>query len=209
LFTVLGREIPPQDREIDQRAKLYYLSSQITCMNFFVRSGFNRDDNGYIKVPTDPEMCHTAWEKAKRLGVLTNSIRSGMGNLVGYLGQLAVEKAIIGMKVEETYDYDLVCDGRRIEVKTKDRTVPPQPFYECSIAKYNPSQATDYYIFASTYRLPRDYNYSLIYILGYIEPSEYFKKATHLKKGDIDYQNNFTVKADCYNLPIRDLHGFP
>ena len=34
---------------------------------------------------------------------------------------------------------------------------------------------------------------------------EYFNKATFLKKGDIDPSNNYTVKADCYNVPISEL----
>ena len=34
---------------------------------------------------------------------------------------------------------------------------------------------------------------------------EYFKKATFLKKGDVDPSNNYTVRADCYNLKINEL----
>jgi hypothetical protein len=34
---------------------------------------------------------------------------------------------------------------------------------------------------------------------------EYYKNAVALKKGEIDPSNNFTVKADCYNIKISDL----
>ena len=43
------------------------------------------------------------------------------------------------------------------------------------------------------------------WVLGYMEKEEYFNKATLLKKGQVDPSNNFTVKADCYNLPISKL----
>ena len=178
-------------------------------MTLFANPQYNRNENGYIKVPTDPEMCSTAWERAKALGALNHSIRGGTGNLVGYLGQMAVEKAIVGMKREDTYDYDLIYDDngekRTADVKTKDRTIFPLPHYECSISEYNTEQATDYYIFASTYRIVGTYDYSLVFVLGYIEKTEYFKKARFLQKGDIDPSNNFAVRANCYNLAIKDL----
>jgi hypothetical protein len=153
-------------------------------------------------------MQQVARQKAETLGSLKRSITKGKGNLVGYLGQLAVENAVVGMKREETYDYDLVCDGFRYEVKTKDRTVAPLPEYECSIAGYNHSQATDYYIFTSTYRMLGTYIYETVYILGYIHQTEYIHKAKFMKKGDFDPANNFTARADCYNLPISELRSF-
>ena len=35
--------------------------------------------------------------------------------------------------------------------------------------------------------------------------SDYFDDAKFLKKGQVDPDNNFKVKADCYNLPINKL----
>jgi hypothetical protein len=174
----------------------------------FANPAFTKDEHGYIKVPVTEHMLMVAKQKAGTLGVLKNSIRNGSGNVVGYLGQLAVLKAIVGVKHEDTYDYDLVSDGYRYEVKTKDRTVRPLPHYCCSVAKFNCTQHTDYYIFASTYRARGSYDYETVYVLGYIYFSEYFHNATFLKKGDVDPSNNFTVHADCFNLPISKLHLF-
>ena len=39
----------------------------------------------------------------------------------------------------------------------------------------------------------------------WLTKEEYFDKANLLKKGEIDPSNNFTVKADCYNLKISEL----
>ena len=83
-------------------------------MSLFARPQFQRDEHGYIKVPVTPAMQQEAREKAESLGSLKNSIRDGKGNIVGYLGQLAVEKLVVGMKREDTYDYDLVCDGYQV-----------------------------------------------------------------------------------------------
>jgi hypothetical protein len=35
---------------------------------------------------------------------------------------------------------------------------------------------------------------------------EYFDTARFLKKGEKDGDNGFVVKADCYNVPIKDLY---
>jgi hypothetical protein len=34
---------------------------------------------------------------------------------------------------------------------------------------------------------------------------DYYRDAVALKKGEIDPTNNFTVKADCYNVKISAL----
>ena len=49
-------------------------------------------------------------------------------------------------------------------------------------------------------------DYSIGWYLGSMDRAEYLKKATFWKKGDIDTNNNFTVRADCYNLKIEDLN---
>ena len=44
-------------------------------------------------------------------------------------------------------------------------------------------------------------------VLGSYEKEQYFKDARFLEKGKIDGNNNFRVKADCYNMPINKLKG--
>ena len=176
-------------------------------MTFIVNKGFKINNHGFIEVPITDDMIKKAQEKAGDIGVLNGSIRKGEGNVVGCLGQIAVEQSIKGAVSAETYDYDLITDnGLRLEVKTKDRTVIPRPHYECSVPALNPYQSTDYYIFASTHR--EGTSLKTVYLLGYIDKNEYYKKAVALKKGDHDPSNNFYVKADCYNLPITGLCKF-
>ena len=177
------------------------------------KSEYDRSQYGYIIVPVTKEMNAEAEHRALSLGALTGSIRHGMGNRVGYIGQIAVRDAIEGMKELDTHDFDLVYEGTTpIEVKTKDRTVPPKPHYECSVAEMNHSQKSSFYVFVSVTRLST-YNrvasdYNTAFILGYMQTTEYLQAAIHMKIGDVDPSNNFTVKANCYNLPIRALHRF-
>ena len=99
-----------------------------------------------------------------------------------------------------TYDYDILVDGYKVDVKTKQTTVKPKPFYECSVANYNTRQLCDVYAFV---RVLKDLSKG--WYLGSIKKQDYFSKAVYLRKGDIDPSNNFTVRADCYNLRIQEL----
>jgi len=100
----------------------------------------------------------------------------------------------------ECHDYDIVVGSKRIDVKTKQTTVAPLPHYECSVAAFNTRQKCDAYAFV---RVLKDL--SVGWFLGVSEKDQYFNTATFMKKGDIDPSNNFTVRADCYNLRIDKL----
>jgi hypothetical protein len=176
----------------------------MNSVTFHAQPVYPKDNFGYIVVPITDEIYSESTRQSEQLGSLKNSIRHGEGNLAGYIGQEAVRCAIEGMSVEETYNYDLKCGETRIEVKTKDRTVRPKPYYECSVAASNPTQNTDYYMFVSLLR--QGNQYAAAYILGYIAPLVYIRNAQILHKGDLDPANNFTVRADCYNLKISNLN---
>lgn len=140
-----------------------------------------------------------ALDRAREMGELRNSIRHGEGNLVGFIGEIIVNEYIKGALVN-TYDYDILRDGIKFDVKSKETSVKPKSYYECSIADYNPNQDCDYYIFT---RVLNDH--SKCWILGVKSKEEYFKESRFLKKGQIDGTNKFVVKADCHNLEISKL----
>ncbi len=156
-----------------------------------------------IEVEIKPEMLKSACAKAFDMGEINNSITKGEGNIAGFLGEELVKHAL-DCTIENTKDYDLICQGLTYDVKTKRCKSPPKPFYECSIAAYNTKQRCDRYIFVRI----QFHNDTPVkaWILGWMDKKEYFKKAHKLKKGDIDDSNGFVVKADCYNLPIEDLN---
>ena len=43
------------------------------------------------------------------------------------------------------------------------------------------------------------------WILGEVDKKTFYKDAEFHRRGDIDPDNGFVFKADCYNLPINKL----
>ena len=169
-------------------------------------------------IPHTPEMIKSAIQKAEALGSINNSILKGGGNRAGYLGEEAVA-AFLGADVVSNdegvakYNHDLLLNGKRIEVKTKRRTVPPRDNYDVSVAKTSTHQKPDLYVFVSlqfgkTEGEGREKTYSdlrQIWLVGQKTPDEYFKEAKLWKQGDVDTDNGFSTHVDMYNLPIEKL----
>lgn len=156
-----------------------------------------------IEVPISHEMRVEAWRKSEEMGKLKNSILQGMGNETGFLGEEVLKKYAgdkVKLEGDNTYNYDIILNGKKVDVKSKLTAVKPKSDYDCSVAAYNTSQLCDLYIFVRIHDLLESG-----WILGYLPKEEYYKKARFLKKGEIDPTNNFTVKADCYNVKIYDL----
>ena len=89
-----------------------------------------------------------AKDRAEKLPLLNNSIRRGEGGIVAYIGE-EVAKYVLNAEIKDTYDYDLIYKDTKVDVKTKERTVPPKPYYECSVADFNTKQNCDEYAFVS------------------------------------------------------------
>ena len=158
-----------------------------------------------IEIFITDEMLDRAKKKAIEMGKINNSICSGEGNLAGFVGEQAANEVING-KINNTYDYDITDQIDFWDVKTKRCTTRPRPNYECSVAAFNTKQKCSKYVFV---RLLHEGNtYIKAYILGWMTKEDYYKKAKFLKKGDFDPDNNFVVRADCYNVKISDLNSF-
>ena len=123
--------------------------------------------------------------RAEELPLLNNSIRKGEGSLVAYIGEEVVKNVLNG-EIKDTYDYDIVYQNMKVDVKTKERTVAPKPHY-AFVSVLNTLQEAWY--------------------LGKISKPDFYKKAVFHRKGEIDPANNFTFKADCYNIPISLLNS--
>ena len=140
-----------------------------------------------------------AREKASSVGILQGSITGGTRNVIGAIGEVIVADSINADEIS-TYDYDLVKDGKRIDVKTKRCNTKPLPYYECSVALHGTKQDCDTYGFV---RVLSDM--SKAWILGGLSKQDFYDRATLYRKGDIDQDNGFVFKADCYNLRIDKL----
>ena len=85
-----------------------------------------------IEINIGEDVIKKAEIKANKMGILRNSIMQGKGNIVGFLGEEIV-KNYINAEESNTYDYDLIKKGIKIDVKTKKTKVKPLPHYEASV----------------------------------------------------------------------------
>lgn len=152
-----------------------------------------------IPTPLRNKADEIAKQEARKLGDLNGSIENGKGNYAGIFGEVLFTE-LIGGRRRNTYDYDIIYNGLKIDVKTKRRSVKPQPHYEASIADHNTSQDCDLYYFISV----RD-TYEHATFLGHLSPEEYFERAAFHEAGEKDPDNGFEFKADCYNVPHAEL----
>ena len=151
-------------------------------------------------------------ERARKLypfKELKGSITKGEGNLRGALGEIIVFDIFTekGYKVDfnSTFDFDLIIDGHKIDVKTKATNYKPVDSFNCCIPDAQKKQKCDYYFF--TYI---SYDYKKCYLVGYKSKESFFKEADFANKGEIDPNGNgvWTFKDDCYNLKIKALNKF-
>ena len=155
-----------------------------------------------IEVVVTGDMLVTARDKAAEMGKLRNSIINGAGNIAGFIGE-AIAQQVMGGVLANTYEYDLIlCNGKTVDVKTKQTSVKPLETYECSIAGLNATQECDYYAFV---RVKNDF--SVGWFLGVYKKQQYMLDSVFLKKGTIDPDNGYVVRSDCYNLKINQLKG--
>jgi hypothetical protein len=169
-----------------------------------------------VIIPYTFEMIERAQERANKMGALKNSITKGIGNLAGFLAEEAF-CAYTGASIvvdHHLYDYDVMLGDERIEIKTKRRTVPPQIYYDVSVANTSTHQRPDKYIFISLefskvfdktngQRVYKELKN--VWLLGSKDAKEYFKEAVKVSKGDVDKSNNFTAREDMWNLPVSRL----
>lgn len=164
-----------------------------------------------IELPFDKDQVYRARKKAEELGHIYNSICKGKGNFAGYLGEIVVAKYIGGRiiscnKGKNKFKYDLTWKGRKVEIKTKRRTVDPLPHYDASIAETSTHQTPDIYGFVSITFSKKDKNKPLkVWLCGFIDPKTFYKKSTFWKRNQWDKSNGFRVKRDMYNLPYSEL----
>jgi len=167
------------------------------------------DKHGFVRIEITPEMVKNAERKAKEMGALKNSIRSGKGNLVAFLGE-EIARQVLRATSKNTYQHDLEKDGLKIEVKTKDRTVDPLPHHNATVAKFNTKQAADFYCFVSVRRDKETDKYTHGHLVGLISKENFFEKARFFNEGDLEPGSNppFYFRADCFNIHYSELSRF-
>lgn len=138
---------------------------------------------------------------------LKNSITKGESQIHGAVGELIAMDfldLIRGNDVEYVghFDYDLICNGKRIDVKTIKTDKEPTDEFNDNISAFNHTQQTDYYLWCA---VSLDMTYG--YVIGYLEKDEFYKIAELKKKGEIDH-SDWTFKSDTYTTKIKNIKKF-
>lgn len=152
-----------------------------------------------IEVAITDEMLLEARRKANEMGKLKNSMMQGERNLHGFLGELAAQK-VIGGEFHNTYDYDILLNGKRIDVKTKAGNYTPKPHYNCTIFAYSRKQQCDFFVF--TY-IKKDL--TSVWVLGAYDRLKFLDDADYVKAGDKCENNGLVFKKDNYSMTVDQL----
>ena len=140
------------------------------------------------------------------------SYRGAEANPVGCLGETVAEEwlkrngiVFYDERNETTHDYRLADRNLTFDVKTKDRTVPLRPNYECTVPLYNHDhQQPTYYLFIS---LQRDKSnktddirrFHTAYIAGGLNQEQLKSRSRFYPEGVTDPSNDMTIKLSCLN----------
>jgi len=158
-----------------------------------------------IRVKITEEMLEKA--NSRDNGKYNNrSFMGGEGNIVGFLGEYMVLSLRPEYEHIDSFDYDLMADGFKVDVKTKTQNVDriPENYYEASVDVNSMHQDTEYYIFCRVYK-DKDGNMPHGWVIGSISKKKFLEKARRLTKGDPDGDNGYIVKQDCHNIKYDKL----
>lgn len=161
------------------------------------------------------EIWQEAADRASKQKVFKGSHRQRAANEVGCLGEVLAEIWLRQNGIffederdETTHDYRL-RNGKTIDVKTKDRTVVPLPFHDCSVPLYNHGhQRPDYFLFISLRRnksLTGIERYTDAYVLGALNFAQVEKLGRDIPPGVPDPSNGTILWTGCKNVAIEQL----
>lgn len=122
----------------------------------------------------------------------------------GYLGEQMVLSYLELAEDIDNYEYDILYEGERVEVKTISCKFEPPEHYLCTVNSHNLAgihkQSADFYVFT---RILNDK--SVGWILGYISCSEFFERGTFVAKGTELISGVNFEKANATVLEISKL----
>lgn len=144
-----------------------------------------------------------------------HAFRGPRGFQAGRIGELVVMDYLSHHDIpfEKVYStrHDIVVNGKKWEIKTKERSVPPRVEFDCTIPDYNSEhQDADVYCFVSLLSKNRQSSdvtrFEGAWILGAIS-SEYFRQicTTHTPNDPPDI-NGWVPTVTCHNVHANALH---
>jgi len=131
--------------------------------------------------------------------------------IAGQLGEIVFQRLFGKQAIkspEKDIIYDFILNGKKIDVKCKCRNVPPKPFFEASVFKYQLDkhfEDVDIYVFMSTTK-----DFKTVWVCGYLGKAEWTDNPNGKlwKSGETDPSNNMTFKKDTYSVKYQYLEKF-
>ena len=124
--------------------------------------------------------------------------------LIGYIGELMVMGFLGIEQGNDDYNYDIIYQKKRLEVKSISCKFKPHLDYLCTVNSYDLNgvhkQNADYYVFT---RIINDMTKG--WILGFINCDDFFTKGKFIKKGSTVVPGVKFWKANATVLPINQL----
>ena len=123
--------------------------------------------------------------------------------LAGYVGQVAAHKYLAGSKNVDAFDFDILFNGLRVEIKTSCRSVKPLETYTARVAGSNSDQLCDLYLFASAQCINGKFLHGC-WLVGWITKERMLEDMWFCAQGT-RANDGFIEKGDCFKILISDL----
>lgn len=162
--------------------------------------------------------------RAQKMGVLRNSFMAGSGSVAGFAAERGLTEVLKALKfdaeIADDFQYDVRVRSRnlthssdgdtnkrpftKLELKTKTTTAQPLATYENSVSDFNAQQAADVYVFLRVQWDARDqlHRGGRLWFCGFLQCVEFKKRARFVKKGQLDGDNGYVCRSNCWSLPI-------
>jgi hypothetical protein len=145
-----------------------------------------------------------AYARASKVDAIDGSLLGGDGKKVGSVGEIVFRDKFGGTLMPRlTYDYDILLNGKKLEIKAKTRSVVPKFFYSCTIQASSDHQMFDYLVFITVNK-----EHTIAYVEGYISREDFYKAAKLCPKGTRNNETGFIYEEDNYVCLQRDLKLF-
>lgn len=170
------------------------------------------------KILLTTALLEAAQVRADALPIFQNSHRKKQANIVGCIGEIAFESFLLQNNIpfedcRDTTTHDYLIGEKRfsLDLKTKDRTVKPEPFHDNSVPLYNHEhQRPSYYFFVSLYRDRRSAiedirRFEAAYLVGGIDIDTLDREGRRWNAGDVDPDNRTKFWTACLNVNMEKL----
>lgn len=160
-----------------------------------------------IKLKKDIVLKSIKHNKENNLGQRGYADGSPEEQLIGILGENTICDVLeLPLMNSQGYDggYDIVLNGKNIDIKTMGRTVYPKSNYVNNLVAMQLKNSSDIYLFCSYHK----HNYELT-LCGWIDKKNFKKKAKLYKDGQIRYRydgTTFKTKSDLYEIENKLLN---